>query len=82
MSRLEDEALFDEELLDADFDAEDLDEPELDVAHSGSKAKTTSWKWPTNSESFKKASFHIVATSSGGFRKPGPRPKLPMQRLG
>ena len=74
-------------LLEADELLEDLDEDleELELGALGPsgfwKAKTTSWKWFRNSGSLRKASRHIDATSSGGFRNPGPRPKVPMTRL-
>lgn len=83
-----DEEEEEEELLLFEVDAfeEDLDDAFeelelLDAPSGGSNANTMSWKWPRNSVSFRKASFHIVATSSGGFLNPGPNPKLPMQRL-
>jgi hypothetical protein len=69
----EEEELFDFELDDFD------DELDVEVGPSGaSNAKTTSSKCPTNSGSLSNASRHIIATSSGGFRNPGPNPNVPM----
>ena len=88
MSRSEDDEAEDELLFDDDPFEDDLDDDPcleelelLELASGGSNANTMSWKWPRNSGSLRKASFHIVATSSGGFLKPEPNPKLPMQRL-
>ena len=76
----------DDECLDECFDDELLeDECELELAppgpSGGSNANTTSLKWPTSSGSFRKRSLHILATSSGGFPKPDPRPNVPILRL-
>ena len=51
-------------LLFVDEPFEDLDEDafedlaQLETPSAGSKANTISWKWPRNSESLRKASFH------------------------
>jgi hypothetical protein len=88
MSRSEDEddeellLLLEDELFEDGLDEDPLEELEvLGDPSEGSNANTISWKWPLNSGSFRKASFHMVATSSGGFLNPGPNPKFPMQRL-
>ena len=74
--------LFEDDALLEDLEEDAFDELELLGAPSeDSNAKTMSWKWPRNSGSFRKASFHIVAISSGGFLNAGPKPKLLMQRL-
>lgn len=75
------ELLLDDELFDEDLEDDPL-ELEPDVLSILSKANTTSPKRPMNSGSFIKASLHIIATSSGGLRKPGPSPKLLIQRSG
>jgi hypothetical protein len=84
MSKSDEAVLFDDELLleEDDLD-EDLEELELGaLGPSGFwNANTTSEKWFRNSGSLRKASRHIEAISSGGFRKPGPSPNVPMQRL-
>jgi len=76
-------------LLEEEEDDECLDEDledELELApigpSGGSKAKTTSLKCPTNSGSLRKRSLHMMATSSGGFPNPDPRPNVPIQMFG
>lgn len=70
VSRSAEQVLFEDEvdeLFPDDLLLECFEELELEFATAApsgaSKAKTTSWKWPTNSGSLSKASLHIKATS-------------------